>query len=197
MWQVTCKIYNTDDRAAEAVTSSGTPKADMRNVLTCLCPTAASGEATTSAGSCARLSYVEPMLSSPEQLLFTHLAIVFLTKGSATLRRVEASHWLVVPVPSGTALQPAGTVAAGALPIPQHVPVCTGTLHTLARASAILCLSSFKTHGLTPPGPDELLEYNLYSWSDTPIYLLQIHLTLLTNLLQRCPFSKAPHCLQQ
>lgn len=101
------------------------------------------------------------------------------------------------PAPSGAALQPGGTVAAGALPVLQHVAVCNGTLHTLASTSAISRLSSFKTHGLTPSGPNDLLKSNLFAWSETSVYLLQIHLTLLTNLLQRCQVLEAPRHLQQ
>lgn len=88
-------------------------------------------------------------------------------------------------------------MAPRALPVLQHAAVCNGTLHTLVSTSAISRLSSFKTHGLTPSGPNDLAKSNLSAWSETSVYLLQIHLTLLTNLLQRCQVSKAPRHFQQ
>lgn len=111
--------------------------------------------------------------------------ILFLTRGSTILRGVEVVPWSVVPIPSRAALQLGGTVAAGELPVFQHVAVCNAVLHSLARTSAILCFISFKAHGLPPPGPNHLLKLNLSSWSRTSVYLLQFHFTLLTNVLQR------------
>lgn len=87
---------------------------------------------------------------------------------------VEVGPWSVAPVPSRAALQRGGTVAA----------VCNGALHALARTSAMLCFISFKAPGITPSGPNDLLKLNLSAWSQTSIYLLQIHFTLLTNVLQ-------------
>lgn len=111
--------------------------------------------------------------------------ILFLTRGSTILHGVEVVPWSVVPIASRAALQLGGTVAAGELPVFQHVAVCNAALHSLARTSAILCFISFKAHGLPPPGPNHLLKLNLSSWSRTSVYLLQFHFTLLTHVLQR------------
>lgn len=75
------------------------------------------------------------------------------------------------PGPSGAAWQPAGAAAAGA--------AGQGTRLASARASVISHLRSAKTHGLTPSGPNDLWKPNLSAWSETPVGLLQIPLTLL------------------
>lgn len=92
---------------------------------------------------------------------------LFLMMGLTTLCGVEVSHWSVVPAPSRVALQPEGSMAAGALPVLWHVAVWDGTLHSLASTSAISRLSSFKTRGWTPSGPNDLMKFNLSAWSET------------------------------
>lgn len=69
-------------------------------------------------GFCGRLS-----LFSPKQCLLVCSVTLFLMMGLTTLCGVEVSHWSVVPAPSRVALQPEGSMAAGALPVLWHVAV--------------------------------------------------------------------------
>lgn len=87
-------------------------------------------------------------------------------------------------------LQPAGTA-------PAWQGVGKGTWLSWAHTAVISRLSSSKTHGLTPSGPNDLWKLNLSARSEIPGCLPQIPPTLLTNLLQTHRVSKAPHCLQQ